>query len=372
MTHQIEDMKQLKIIISGGGSGGHIFPAVAIAKSLKQKNQNIDFLFVGAKDKMEMEKIPNEGFKIVGLWISGFHRGETLRNLLFPFKLILSLIKSILLIINYQPNLVIGTGGFASGPILYIASKFNIPTLIQEQNSYAGITNKILSKHVDLICVAYENMERFFPKEKIIITGNPVRKNIIETIRNEKDIERLFSLNSKNKTVLIIGGSLGARTINETIEKDLEKLKDNSLNVIWQTGDSFSERANKKIKEINTKGVSTHKFIKRIELAYEAADIIVSRAGAIAISELCVLGKPTILIPSPNVAENHQYKNAQSLVNKNAALLVKDSDANNKLVEEIISLKNDPVLMQKLAKNIKKMEYKDASNIIAEHALKLV
>ena len=372
MTHQIEDMKQLKIIISGGGSGGHIFPAVAIAKSLKQKNQNIDFLFVGAKDKMEMEKIPNEGFKIVGLWISGFHRGEILRNLLFPFKLILSLIKSILLIINFKPNLVIGTGGFASGPILYIASKFNIPTLIQEQNSYAGITNKILSKHVDLICVAYENMERFFPKEKIIITGNPVRKNIIETSRNEKDIERLFSLNSEKKTVLIIGGSLGARTINETIEKDLEKLKDNSLNVIWQTGDSFSQRANKKIKEINTKGVSTHKFIKRIELAYESADIIVSRAGAIAISELCVLGKPTILIPSPNVAENHQYKNAQSLVNKNAALLVKDSDANNKLVEEIISLKNDPVLMKKLSKNIKKMEYRDASNIIAEHALKLV
>ena len=351
MTHQIEDMKQLKIIISGGGSGGHIFPAVAIAKSLKQKNQNIDFLFVGAKDKMEMEKIPKEGFKIVGLWISGFHRGEILRNLLFPFKLILSLIKSILLIINFKPNLVIGTGGFASGPILYVASKFNIPTLIQEQNSYAGITNKILSKHVDLICVAHENMERFFfPKEKLLLRVIPLEKNIIETSRNEKDIERLFSLNSENKTVLIIGGSLGAKTINETIEKDLEKLKDNSLNVIWQTGDSFSQRANKKIKEINTKGVSTHKFIKRIELAYEAADIIVSRAGAIAISELCVLGKPTILIPSPNVAENHQYKNAQSLVNKNAALLVKDSDANNKLVEEIIYLKNDPVLMQKLAK----------------------
>ena len=372
MIQPIENMRQLKIIISGGGSGGHIFPAIAIAKSIAQKRKNVDFLFVGASDKMEMEKVPNEGFKIVGLWISGFHRGEIIRNLFFPIKLFFSLIKSIFLIISYKPDLVIGTGGFASGPILYVAAKFGVPTLIQEQNSYAGITNKILSKYVDLICVAYENMQRFFTKEKIILAGNPIRKNIIEINRDEKEIMNLFNLKSENKTVLIIGGSLGALSINETIENGLKKLKENNLNVIWQTGTGFSQRANEKINEINTQGITSHQFIKKIELAYEAADIIVSRAGAIAISELCVIGKPTILIPSPNVAENHQYKNAQSLVNKNAALLVQDSDANNKLVEEIIDLKNNSFLMNELGQNIKKLEYKNASDIIADHALNLI
>jgi len=372
MTHQIGDMKQLKIIISGGGSGGHIFPAVAIAKSLLEKNNNIEFLFVGAKDKMEMEKIPNEGFKIVGLWISGFHRGKIFKNLLFPVKLIFSLIKSFFLIKKFDPDLVIGTGGFASGPILYIASKFNVPTLIQEQNSYAGITNKILSKHVNSICVAYEKMDRFFPRNKIIITGNPVRKKIIEITSDHIDKSNLFNLNSENKTILIIGGSLGARTINETIGSGLERFKQHNLNIIWQTGKSFSEKANELITAINTRGITTHTFIKKIEIAYGLADIIVSRAGAIAISELCVVGKPVILIPSPNVAENHQYKNAQSLVNKNAAILVKDSQANNKLVDEIIKLQNNPTLMKELSENIKKMEYKNAANVISDYALNLI
>ena len=372
MTHQTGDMKQLKIIISGGGSGGHIFPAVAIAKSLLEKNNNIEFLFVGAKDKMEMEKIPNEGFKIVGLWISGFHRGKIFKNLLFPIKLIFSLIKSFFLIKKFDPDLVIGTGGFASGPILYIASKFNIPTLIQEQNSYAGITNKILSKHVNSICVAYEKMDRFFPRNKIIITGNPVRKKIIEITSDHIDKSNLFNLNSENKTILIIGGSLGARTINETIGSGLGRFKQHNLNIIWQTGKSFSEKANELIAKINTRGITTHTFIKKIEIAYGLADIIVSRAGAIAISELCVVGKPVILIPSPNVAENHQYKNAQSLVNKNAAILVKDSQANNKLVDEIIKLKDNPILMKELSENIKKMEYKNATNVISDYALNLI
>ena len=372
MTHQIGDMKQLKIIISGGGSGGHIFPAVAIAKSLLEKNKNIEFLFVGAKDKMEMEKIPNEGFKIVGLWISGFHRGKIFKNLLFPIKLIFSLIKSFFLIKKFDPDLVIGTGGFASGPILYIASKFNVPTLIQEQNSYAGITNKILSKHVNSICVAYEKMDRFFPRDKIIITGNPVRKKIIEITSDHIDKSNLFNLNSENKTILIIGGSLGARTINETIGSGLERFKQYNLNIIWQTGKSFSEKANELVAAINTRGITTHIFIKKIEIAYGLADIIVSRAGAIAISELFVVGKPVILIPSPNVAENHQYKNAQSLVNKNAAILVKDSQANNKLVDEIIKLKDNPILMKELSENIKKMEYKNATNVISDYALNLI
>ena len=372
MTHQTDNMKQLKIIISGGGSGGHIFPAVAIAKSLLEKNKNIEFLFVGAKDKMEMEKIPNEGFKIVGLWISGFHRGEVLRNLLFPIKLIFSLIKSFILIKKFSPDLVIGTGGFASGPVLYMASKFKIPSLIQEQNSYAGITNKILSKHVNLICVAYENMDRFFPKSKIIIAGNPVRKKIIEIKCDIKEKSTLFNLNPDNKTILIIGGSLGALTINKAIGNGLEMFKQNNLNIIWQTGESFSKKANQLINETNTRGITTHSFIKNIETAYNLADIIVSRAGAIAISELCVVGKPVILIPSPNVAENHQFKNAQSLVNKNAAILVKDDQANNKLVKEIVNLKNNPILMNELSKNIKTMEYKNASNVISAHALNLI
>ena len=372
MTHQIGDMKQLKIIISGGGSGGHIFPAVAIAKSLIEKNKNIEFLFVGAKDKMEMEKIPNEGFKIVGLWISGFHRGKILKNLLFPIKLFFSLIKSFFLIKKFDPDLVIGTGGFASGPILYIASKFNVPTLIQEQNSYAGLTNKILSKHVNSICVAYENMDRFFPRNKIIITGNPVRKKIIKIPSDHIDKSNLFNLNSENKTILIIGGSLGARTINETVGNGLEIFKQHNLNIIWQTGKSFSEKANELIAAINTRGITTHTFIKKIEIAYGLADIIVSRAGAIAISELFVVGKPVILIPSPNVAENHQYKNAQSLVNKNAAILVKDSKANNKLVDEIIKLQNNPILMKELSENIKKMEFKNAANVISDYALNLI
>ena len=372
MTHQIGDMRQLKIIISGGGSGGHIFPAVAIAKSLIEKNKNIEFLFVGAKDKMEMEKIPNEGFKIVGLWISGFHRGKILKNLLFPIKLIFSLIKSFFLIKKFDPDLVIGTGGFASGPILYMASKFNVPTLIQEQNSYAGVTNKILSKHVNSICVAYENMDRFFPRNKTIITGNPVRKKIIEITSDHIDKSNLFNLNSENKTILIIGGSLGARTINETIGNGIERFKQHNLNIIWQTGKPFSRKAYELINAINTRGITTHTFIKEIELAYGLADIIVSRAGAIAISELCVVGKPVILIPSPNVAENHQYKNAQSLVNKNAAILVKDSEANNKLVDEIIKLQNNPILMKELSENIKKMEFKNAANVISDYALNLI
>ena len=372
MTHLTEHMKQLRIIISGGGSGGHIFPAIAIARSLLEKNKNIKFLFVGAKNKMEMEKVPNEGFKIKGLWISGFQRRLTIKNLLFPLKLLFSLVSSALIIKRFKPDLVIGTGGFASGPILYVASKSNIPTLIQEQNSYAGITNRILSKHVNLICVAYQNMDKFFPKEKICITGNPIRKSILEDNYSFDEAIKKFDLDPKKSTVLVIGGSLGARTINESILEGLNKIKNNDLNLIWQTGEAFSEKANKRINQINTKGISTFSFIKEIELAYKVADIIISRAGAIAISELCSVGKPVILVPSPNVAENHQYKNAQSLVNKNAALMVKDADSNDKLVEAIINLKNNNSIREDLSRNIKIMELKDSSKVIADYALELL
>ena len=372
MTHQTENMKQLKIIISGGGSGGHIFPAIAIAKSLQEIDKNIDFLFVGAKNKMEMEKVPDAGYKIKGLWISGFQRRLSLKNLLFPLKLIYSIFSSFIIIIRFKPDLVIGTGGFASGPILYVASKKNIPTLIQEQNSYAGITNKILSRHVNLICVAYEKMERFFPKEKIFITGNPIRKNIINNNYNIENAIKFFNLNSEKSTVLVIGGSLGARTINNSILHGLNIFKVNHLNLIWQTGKAFASKADDAIKKINTHGINTYSFIKDIDLAYQAADIIISRAGAIAISELFSIGKPVILVPSPNVAENHQFKNAQSLVNKNAALMVNDVNANDKLVETIINLYNDEQLKEVLSRNIKKMEVKESSSVIANHALDLL
>jgi len=372
MIHLIEHMKQFRIIISGGGSGGHIFPAIAIAKALLEKNEKIDFLFVGAKNKMEMEKVPNAGFKIKGLWISGFQRKLTVKNLFFPLKLLFSLVSSFLIIKRFKPDLVIGTGGFASGPILYVASKSKIPTVIQEQNSYAGITNRILSKYVDLICVAYQNMGKFFPKEKIYITGNPIRKSILEDNCSLDDAIKQFDLDTKKSTVLVIGGSLGARTINTSILEGLSVIKNNNLNLIWQTGEAFSEKANDGISKINTKGISTFSFIKEIELAYKVADIIISRAGAIAISELCSVGKPIILVPSPNVAENHQYKNAQSLVNKNAALMVKDEDANDKLVETIINLHNNNSIRGELSRNIKGMELKDSSKIIADYALELL
>jgi len=372
MIHLIEHMKQFRIIISGGGSGGHIFPAIAIAKALLEKNEKIDFLFVGAKNKMEMEKVPNAGFKIKGLWISGFQRRLTVKNLFFPLKLLFSLVSSFLIIKRFKPDLVIGTGGFASGPILYVASKSKIPTVIQEQNSYAGITNRILSKYVDLICVAYQNMGKFFPKEKIYITGNPIRKSILEDNCSLDDAIKQFDLDTKKSTVLVIGGSLGARTINTSILEGLSVIKNNNLNLIWQTGEAFSEKANDGISKINTKGISTFSFIKEIELAYKVADIIISRAGAIAISELCSVGKPIILVPSPNVAENHQYKNAQSLVNKNAALMVKDEDANDKLVETIINLHNNNSIRGELSRNIKGMELKDSSKIIADYALELL
>ena len=372
MIQQTENMKQLKVIISGGGSGGHIFPALAIAKSLEQKVPNVELLFVGAISKMEMEKIPSAGYNIKGLWISGIQRRLTYLNLIFPFKLIHSLISSIIIINRFKPDLVIGTGGFASGPILYIASKKNLPTIIQEQNSYAGITNKLLSKHVNKVCVAYPKMDKFFPKDKIVFTGNPIRESIIHNQAIKEISIKIFNLNSNQSTVLVIGGSLGARSINVSILNGLDVFKRNKLNLIWQTGKEFSNKASSAVKKIKTKGINTYSFIKEIDLAYKAADIIISRAGAIAISELCSIGKPVILIPSPNVAENHQFKNAQSLVNKNAALLVNDVDSNDKLVDSIISLYKDDDLKEKLSMNIKKMEVKNSASLITKHALDLL
>ena len=368
----IENMKKLKVIISGGGTGGHIFPAIAIAKSLEKKLKDIDLLFVGAKDKMEMIKIPEAGYTIKGLWISGFQRSLSKKNLLFPFKLISSVLRSRKIIRDFNPDLVIGTGGFASGPLLYVASKKGIPSVIQEQNSFPGITNRLLASHVDKICTAFSEMERFFPKNKLVFTGNPIRESIIKFKDKIEDGKKLFDVDNNNITVLVVGGSLGSKTINESIAQNLNLFKKHNLNLIWQTGISFKEESDKFIDNLKVKGISSHVFIKEMDLAYAAADIIVSRAGAIAISELCFVGKPIILVPSPNVAEDHQTKNAQSLVNKNSALMVKDVNSKRKLVEVLISLSKNKKLQKELISNIKKLAVTDAAEQIADISLGLL
>jgi UDP-N-acetylglucosamine--N-acetylmuramyl-(pentapeptide) pyrophosphoryl-undecaprenol N-acetylglucosamine transferase len=362
-------MQQFKVIISGGGTGGHIFPALAIAKALEKKVSNIEILFVGATGKMEMSKIPAEGYKIKGLWISGLQRRITIKNLYFPFKVISSLLKARRIIKKFKPDIAIGTGGYASGPLLYVAAKKNIPTLVQEQNSYPGITNKVLSKVVDKVCVAYDNMEQFFPKNKIIFTGNPIRQDVLEFASKKQLGISHFNLEENKKTVLVIGGSLGARTINEAIDENISFFVENNLNLIWQTGISYQKKAEKSVKEKAVKGINVYTFIKEMDKAYGAADIIISRAGAIAISELCCIAKPTILIPSPNVSEDHQTKNAQAVVNKKAALLVKDNEADSKLVNCLRELIEDARLQDELAKNIKNLAVMDAADKIANEAL---
>ena len=368
----IEIMKKLKVIISGGGTGGHIFPAIAIAKELSRKVHDIDLLFVGAKDRMEMKKIPEAGFKIEGLWISGFQRSFSVKNLIFPIKLLFSIIKSIFIIRRFKPDLVIGTGGFASGPLLYVATRKGIPSVIQEQNSFPGVTNRLLSKYVDKICVAYEKMELFFPHDKIVFTGNPIRKEILDFKNMRKEGEKLFNIDNDKKTVLVIGGSLGSKTINESIDKNIDDFKKHNLNLIWQTGISYISKSQVSINKLNIQGISSYDFIKEMDKAYAVADIIISRSGAIAISELCLVGKPLILVPSPNVAEDHQTKNAQSLVNKNSALMVKDVDARRNLVSELITLSKNYSLQDDLRINIQKLEVKDAVMKITDLSLELL
>ncbi len=365
-------MKNLKVIISGGGTGGHIFPALAIAKEIEKQACNVEFLFVGAQDRMEMEKIPNSGYNIIGLWISGLQRGIDKRNLLFPFKFIHSIVRSRKIIKDFKPDLAIGTGGYASAPLLYVAAKIGVPCLIQEQNSYPGLANKLLARYVQKICVAYDKMDRFFPKKKLIFTGNPVRHDILHFNEKKLQAKNFFDIDSSIPTVLVIGGSLGALAINNAIGKNIDKLGSMGINLIWQTGVSYNYKAQQYINKIDRKGMTAYSFIKDMGMAYSIADVIISRAGAIAISELCCVGKPVILVPSPNVAENHQFKNAQSLVNKNAALLVEDAYTNCKLVSTLEELLNNESLKVTLSSNIKKIAVRDASNNIVKSALDLV
>lgn len=365
-------MRQLKVIISGGGTGGHIFPAIAIANALKKLYQNIDILFVGAEGKMEMEKVPAAGYKIEGLWISGLQRSLTTKNLLFPIKLIASLWKARKILKAFKPDAVIGVGGYASGPMLRVAVQNKVPTLIQEQNSYPGITNRLLAKKVDKICVAYDKMEKYFPKEKMMLTGNPVRQDILNVEgKRERALEH-FKLNGDKKIVLVVGGSLGALTINESIAKCLPALAENNIQLIWQTGKGYFDKAKQLIAPYESKGIKAYDFIAKMDFAYALADLVVSRAGAISVSELCLVQKPVILIPSPNVAEDHQTKNAMALVIHNAAILVKDTAARTMLQEEILKLMNNEEQRDKLKINIGKLALKDAADAIANEILGMI
>ncbi len=363
--------KKLKIILSGGGTGGHIFPAVAIANEVKNLVPDADILFVGALGKMEMEKVPASGYKIIGIPIAGLQRKFTFANFKLPFLIIMSLFKTRKIIKEFQPNVVVGTGGFASGPLLKAACGKGIPALIQEQNSYAGITNKILSKKVSKICVAYEGMDKFFPKEKIIMTGNPVRQDIKDIKQKRSEALACFKLDPNKKTILVIGGSLGARVINEAMGAGLKQLAENNIQLIWQTGKGYFETAKQQTTPFSDKNIFAFDFISKMDLAYASADIVISRAGASSVSELCNIGMPCILVPSPNVAEDHQTKNAMALVNKNAALLVKDAEASADLINKAIGLLKDTNKQEELSKNISTMAFLNSANVIAKEVLKL-
>ena len=362
-------MKKLKFILSGGGTGGHIYPAIAIANELKSRFPDAEFLFVGAQDKMEMQKVPQSGYAIEGLWIAGLQRKLTLQNAMFPLKLVNSLWKSRKIIKKFKPDVVIGTGGFASGPLLQVANSLNIPTVIQEQNSYPGITNKLLSKKANAICVAYENLERFFPKDKIVFTGNPVRQDILDIDSKRSEALSYFNLDENKKTLLIIGGSLGARRINQLIAKELDFLRNNNLQIFWQCGNLYMADY-KHFSEIEN--VQVVSFIDRMDLIYSAADFVISRAGASSVSELCLVGKPTIFIPSPNVAEDHQTKNAKAIVDKNGALLIKESELDEKFESVFNKLIHDESLQKSLSENIKKLAKPNATKDIVEQIVKLI
>jgi UDP-N-acetylglucosamine--N-acetylmuramyl-(pentapeptide) pyrophosphoryl-undecaprenol N-acetylglucosamine transferase len=362
-------MKQsINILISGGGTGGHIYPAIAIANELKLRYPDANFLFVGAKDKMEMEKIPQAGYQIIGLWISGIQRKFTLNNLFFPFKMIISLWNASKIIKKFNPDVAIGTGGFASGPTLIMAGRKGIPTLIQEQNSYPGITNKLLSKKAQKICVAYDNLERFFPLDKIVKTGNPVRQDLLTTHSKTVEGRTFFNIDKKSKTILILGGSLGARKINQLIEANLEFFKNQEVSVIWQCGKFYFEDY-KKYNEL--KHVQVHQYLNRMDLAYATADIIISRAGASSVSELCIVGKPVIFIPSPNVAEDHQTKNAKSIADKHGAILLNETELETfPIVFE--TLIKDFGKQKILSENINEMALPGATTAIVNEVEKLL
>jgi UDP-N-acetylglucosamine--N-acetylmuramyl-(pentapeptide) pyrophosphoryl-undecaprenol N-acetylglucosamine transferase len=350
-----------RVVISGGGTGGHIFPAIAIADEIKRRNPKVKILFVGATGKMEMEKVPQAGYNIEGLRIVGFQRDFSLSNFLLPFKIIKSLWRARNLLNKFRPQLVIGVGGYASGPTLKMANWLRIPTLIQEQNSFPGKTNKILSKKAKNICVAYENMDRFFPKDKIVLTGNPVRKEFHDTKVSKEEALAFYKLENTKPVILVIGGSLGAKTLNRSIVKHIDAINEAKVQVLLQTGKHYYDSIIEETFNEDTSNIKILQFIHRMDFAYAAADIIISRAGAISVSELSMIGKPIILVPSPNVSEDHQTKNAMALVEKNAAILVKDYEARKNLVPEALELLKDKTKQQQISKALKQLEKPNAT-----------
>jgi UDP-N-acetylglucosamine--N-acetylmuramyl-(pentapeptide) pyrophosphoryl-undecaprenol N-acetylglucosamine transferase len=360
----------MKVIISGGGTGGHIFPAIAIANALKSSNANVEILFVGAEGRMEMEKVPAAGYRIIGLPVAGLQRRLTLKNFTLPVKLIRSMNKAAKIVEDFKPDIVVGVGGYASAPTLWQAQRMGIPTLIQEQNSYAGMTNKFLSKKASAVCVAYQKMERFFPEDKILLTGNPVRQDLfdLDTIRNEA--LQFFGIDAGLPVVLALGGSLGARTINESIAGSLNVFEKNGVQLIWQTGSNYFDTAATLVE--GKPSVKVFDFIYKMNYAFSAADIIISRAGAGTISELCIAGKPAALVPSPNVAEDHQTKNAMALANKNAAIMIKDDDARTNLIATVMELIDDQPRIEELKHNISALAMPEAAQEIANRILMIV
>ena len=361
---------KLRVIISGGGTGGHIYPAIAIANALQEINSDIEILFVGAEGRMEMQKVPEAGYKIIGLPITGIHRRLTLKNLCFPIKLFNSIQKAKKILRDFKPQVVVGVGGFASGPLLYAATRAGIPALIQEQNGYAGLANKWLADKVQKICVAYENMDQYFPKEKIIMTGNPVRNDLISVVSRREEALSFFQLDPTRPVVLVIGGSLGARTINQSILDHLDLMVEQGIQLIWQTGKFYYQEVKKQLGD-GHKDIKVLEFINEMSLAYAIADVVISRAGALSIAELCLVQKPVILVPSPNVAEDHQTKNAQALVEREAAILVTDLQARDNLVKTAIEVVTDQNKRNELSKNIGLMARPNAARDIAKEVMKL-
>lgn len=364
--------KKLKVIISGGGTGGHIFPAISIANALKALRPDVQILFVGAIDRMEMQRVPAAGYRIKGLPICGFDRQHKLKNIKVLFKIWKSQRMAKKIIKEFKPDVVVGVGGFASGPTLNTAASMGIPCLIQEQNSYAGVTNKLLAKKAEKICVAYEGMDRFFPAEKIIMTGNPVRQALLNTKISHEDAVKSFGLDPTKKTILLLGGSLGARTINVSVLLHLDLVKSTDVQFIWQTGSYYSAAIAEELKGENIPNLKVTDFITDMATAYKAADLVISRAGASSISEFCLIGKPVILVPSPNVAEDHQTKNALALSTKNAAIHVKDADAPANLLELAVHTVNDDKRLAELSENVLKLALPNSAEIIAKEVITLV
>ncbi len=361
-----------RVLISGGGTGGHIFPAVSIANEIKARFPHVEILFVGAESRMEMERVPAAGYKIIGLPVYGFDRRNLLRNFKVLWNLIRSVVKARRIVKDFRPDIAVGVGGYASGPTLFVASRMGVPTLLQEQNGYAGVTNKMLAARADAICVAYEGMERFFPADKIVLTGNPVRQNLINDELTREEAVEFFGLDATKKTILVVGGSLGARTINQSIAGALDELRNSDVQLLWQTGKAYDEEAQSLLRNNPCENVKQMAFISRMDMAYRAADLVVSRAGASSISELCLLGKPVILVPSPNVAEDHQTKNAQALSSRGAAMLIKDVEACDKLIPEALRLVEDESRLASMTQAITDMALPQSATRIVDIIYQIV